>query len=186
MMSDKENQQPASYMRSLVGGRKRSFPGQPLAMIVPSSDQIDIYDNDIAKAIRSHDVDQLRGYLEEGRSFEGCNRNGESHLHLACRRGDVETVEFLILEACVETTVRDSMGRTALHDAAWRPTPDLALMETLIKLVSPELLVAQDVRGHACFDYTRKDDNGTWMAFLEKFSDVIQRRAKIVGLARCL
>lgn len=185
-MSEKESQTPSMFMRTLVGeGRKRSLPGQPMAITNPSSHQVEIYDFDVAKAIRSHNVDQLRDYLDEGRSFEGCNRNGESHLHLACRRGDVETVEFLILEACVETTVRDSMGRTALHDACWRPTPDLLLMETLIKLVSPELLVAQDCRGHSCFDYIRRDDNTTWMTFIEKFSDVIQRRARIVGLARC-
>jgi hypothetical protein len=53
--------------------------------------------------------------------FDGRNRNGESLLHLACRRSTVDVVKFLIDEAQVNVFVTDLCGRTCLHDICWRP-----------------------------------------------------------------
>jgi hypothetical protein len=105
-------------------------------------------------------------------------------LRLACRRGNVEVVEFLVFEAAVKTDVVDTMGRTILHDALWRPRCQEAmeLMDVLVRVVSPDLLVAEDVRGHSCFDYCRKENYGEWLYFIKKYSGVIQRRAKLAGL----
>lgn len=171
-------------MASLLPGKKRIRAS--FSMTGPSEELLEAYDNDVARAIRSNDVSKLKEFLMEDRCFEGVNRNGESLLHLACRRGDLKVVKFLVFEAAVKTDVLDTMGRTILHDALWRPRYQEAmeLMHVLIRVVSPELLVAEDMRGHACFEYCRKEDHGEWVTFIKKYSSIIQRRAKLAGLHR--
>jgi hypothetical protein len=176
--SESMTDRPSTYVRSLFPGKKRIRS----MMSSPDDDLIDAYDNDIARAIRSGDVIQLREYLDEGRRFDGCNRNGESLLHLACRRGDFEIVEFLLHDACVPTNVHDNLGRTVLHDVCWRPTPDFDLMDLMIRAVTPALLIQEDARGHSAFDYCRKEHHGEWLDFLKKFTPIIQRRSKLYGM----
>ena len=53
--------------------------------------------------------------------------------------------------------------------------PDFAMMDFLISTCPPEMLVVEDVRGHACMDYTRKRDWNLWTAFLQQRVDLIQR-----------
>lgn len=113
-----QQQHPAAYLQSLFPEQKRVRS----TTMTPDDELIDAYDNDVVRAIRSGDLIQLRRYLEEGRRFDGCNRNGKSLLHLACRRGEYEIVDFLLRDACVIPHVRDTMGRTALHDVCWRPS----------------------------------------------------------------
>jgi hypothetical protein len=80
--------------------------------------------------------------------------------------------------------VVDNMGRSILHDVLWRPhyRQAMELLVLLLGVISPELLVVEDVRGHSCFDYCRKQDYGVWMAFIKKYSSLIQRRAKLAGM----
>jgi len=174
---------PASYVRSLFP--KKRVGGDAIRRMVlgtPDEEQLEAYDHDVAGAIRSNDVDLLRELLDEGRDFTGCNRNGETMLHLACRRSDLDTVEFLIVEAGLSTERRDTVGRSCLHDACWRAVPDLELMDFLVRSVSPLLLVEEDCRGHSCMDYVRPSDYETWNAFITKYSGLIQRRSKLVGM----
>lgn len=86
------------------------------------------------------------------------------------------------VEAGLSTERRDTVGRSCLHDACWRPVPDLELMDFLVRSVSPLLLVEEDCRGHSCMDYVRPSDYETWNAFITKYSGLIQRRSKLVGM----
>ena len=178
------NEKPSSYICTLFPGKKRVRAS--FAISSPSEERVEAYDNDVARAIRSNDLTQLREFLKEGRCFDGCNRNAETLLHLACRRGNLDIVKFMIREANVNTDVRDSLGRTVLHDVCWRPSPDFELMDAMIRIVSPELLVAEDTRGHSCFDYCRKENYPEWVTFLKKCSGLIQRRSKLVGMLSTL
>ena len=135
------------------------------------------YTMEAVTAIRTGDVHQLRQLLEEGERFDACNRNGESLLHLACRRGDLQTVLFLIREAGVSVEARDDLGRTVLHDICWRPRPDTQLMDLLLLTAHPSLLLAEDKRGHSPFDYARLSDWNLWNAYLSERRDLIERRA---------
>jgi hypothetical protein len=166
--SDEEN--PVHFVRSLFVERSYSKPS------TVDPDDYELYDMETAQAIRNKDVPKLRELLEEGKCFDACNRNGETLLHLACRRGDLKTVKFLLEEACVQADVCDGMGRTILHDVCWRPTPDLELMTTLIHTLLPVTLIAQDRRGHAPFDYARREHWGVWMDFLRENQCLIERR----------
>lgn len=178
---------PATLVRSLLfsGKNKRALSETtgrtPTTMSTADEDQVAAYDHDVARAIRSNDLDQLRDYLEDGRCFTGCNRNGETLLHLACRRSDWQVVEFLIDEAGVSTDGRDTLGRSCLHDCAWRPVPSFPLMNLLLRNVSPWMLVEADCRGHTCLDYVRPGDYDVWNAYLLQSSGMIQRRAQLVS-----
>jgi ankyrin repeat protein len=168
---------PVQFLRSL-------FPKDEQVHSRPSTvdpDKFEPYDMETVQAIRNNDVSKLRLLLEKGKCFDACNRNGETLLHLACRRGDVKTVKFLLEEACVQADVCDDMGRNILHDVCWRPTPDLELMATLIRTLLPETLIAQDRRGHTPFDYVRREHWGVWMDFLQENQGLIEQRVAIVS-----
>jgi ankyrin repeat protein len=139
------------------------------------------YDKETVQAISRKDVSKLQELLDEGKCFNACNLNGETLMHLACRRGDLKTVKFLLEDACVQTDVCDDLGRTILHDVCWRATPDLEIMEILIRTVLPETLIAQDRRGHTPFDYARREHWGVWMDFLKENQCLIERRVAIAG-----
>jgi hypothetical protein len=143
---------------------------------------MDEYDFETIRAIRSSDVATMRSLLSEGKSFDACNRNGETFLHLACRRSNLETINFLIDEARVRVDVRDLMGRTVLHDVCWRPTPSLEILATVIRAVNPELLLVEDSRGHSCFDYCRKEHWEQWVQFLDDSADMLRRRSELAAM----
>jgi ankyrin repeat protein len=175
---------PSTYIASILGCKRRNR--SQFSIIEPDGELLDAYDVDVARAIRSHNVALLRQLLDDGRCFDGVNRNGESLRHLACRRGNYDVVKFLVYEAGVNIDVVDNMGRSVLHDVLWRPQYQQAmeLMVLLLGIVPPELLVAEDIRGHSCFDYCRKVDYDAWIAFIRKYGTFIQRRAKLAGLCR--
>jgi len=183
----KENstQNPVHYMRSilptLVPGKRNHATAFGKNH---SQEDLDNYDMESVRAIRANDIGTLRAILAKGKSMNACNRNGETLLHLACRRGNMETVQFLVEEADVDVNVQDDMGRHVLHDVCWRPKPDTAIMELLLRVVDPELLLAEDARGHTCFDYCRKEHWEQWTNFLRDHSQTIKRRAELIAAIR--
>lgn len=106
--------------------------------------------------------------LEEGISLDACNRFGESLIHMACRRGDVNVVSFLLIEARIDINVRDDFGRSCLHDAAWTAEPNFAVMDALLDHAPAALLLSEDVRGHTPFHYARKEHWEAWVSYLKE------------------
>jgi len=49
-------------------------------------------------------------------------------------------------------------------------------MATVLRSVPPELLLARDHRGHAPFDFARKQHSQQWNEFLLHHRDLIQER----------
>ena len=95
---------------------------------------------------------------------------------MACRRGDVPIVKFMIEEADVKLTVKDDFGRTPLHDACWTPEPNFELMDVLLKNCSIDALLAEDVRGHTPFHYARQDHWPKWVDFFRERNDLLSQR----------
>lgn len=103
---------------------------------------------------------------------------------MACRRSDVDIASFLINEARVDVHVRDDFGRNILHDSCWTSKPNLKMMDLLLRHVSPEMLVAEDVRGHTCFDYCRKEHWPVWIEYLQSKEKELKQRITMFAAFR--
>jgi hypothetical protein len=168
---------PAEYLQSLLGLRSRAPPTRR-----PTHDLVQGYDMVAIQAIRDNNVAQLRALVESSsscgcrRTLHACNRNGESLLHMACRRGSVPVIAYMLQEGGVDVTWTDDFGRSCLHDVCWRPTPHLELMELLLPYVPIELLLREDVRGHTPWEYCRKEHFPIWIQFLESHRETLLQR----------
>lgn len=145
----------------------------------PTKEEIESYKNDVLTAVRTRDIDTLRSLHQQGRPMKCSNRFGESLLHMACRRGMLDVVKFLINEAQVPFAVRDDYGRSPLHDACWTPSPNFELVEFILRKC-PDLLYISDCRGHTPLSYVRREHWGQWKSFLSDNKSLISpQRIKI-------
>lgn len=135
------------------------------------------YDNDIIKAVGNRDVDTLRTWHQEGRPLMTSNKFGETILHMACRRGYLEVVAFLVLEARHTLWVHDEQGKTPLHLACHNSKPLFELVDFVIRQ-DPDLLFIADFRGSMPLDYAPRNTWNDWIVFLQgnEFRSVMPRR----------
>jgi hypothetical protein len=162
---------PAQLLQSRFRLKRRKFIA---GFVRPDESALSSYDSTVVNAIRSANLETLTDLQKQGKSFNACNQFGESLLHMACRRGNPDIVRFLVDEAKVKVDVRDDYGRTCLHDATWTTNPNFDVMDILLKAINPELLLAEDVRGHTPFDYARKEHWGAWINFLADRQDSLK------------
>lgn len=135
-------------------------------------EEVKAYGLDVLKAIRDSDIEQLRAFQQQGRPLKCSNRFGESLLHLACRKGLLSVVDFLINEVGVPLNVIDDMGRNPLHDAFWTIEPNFELVDVLVKQC-PDLLLVSDKRGHTPFSYARRNHWSKWITYLNERSNIL-------------
>lgn len=83
---------------------------QQVPFTKPTSEMINGYQPEKTSLVRKKDIDGVRALHEEGESFDACNRFGESLIHIACRRGCKEMVEFLVRDVKVSLFIRDDYG----------------------------------------------------------------------------
>ena len=144
---------------------KSAKPLHASEFLTPTKEQIMAYNNGVITAVRTSDVEALRQSYAGGQNLRCCNRFGESLLHVACRRASADVVAFLLNEANVSPCLRDDFGRTPLHDACWRGSPEYDIFELLLSK-EPRLAFVADVRGHKPFQYVRKEHWADWKNFL--------------------
>jgi ankyrin repeat protein len=175
---------PVKYLKCLFNktdkGRKLILNPSRRPFTMPSHDFTDSYDLEVVRAIRERDLIKLRSMLDEGKSFNASNRFGESLMHMACRQGCLEVVNFLVHEAQVQVNVRDDFGRTALHDACWTTVPNFDVMDVLVKRIPLDMLLSEDLRGHTPFHYARKEHWDDWVTFLRERDIVLLQRLDFV------
>ena len=180
---------PVQYLQKIFAAHKISAVthNTPLRKPVmgdfvrPDDEECQAY-NEAVRFVRSNDLEQLQAlHYQAGKNLDVRNRVGESLLMVSCRRGHVGIARFLLEDVGVRWDVRDDFGRTVLHDACWRPSPSTELMDVLLKGVSPEWLLAPDVRGHTAFDYARREHAGVWYDFLKDHEEVLERRLSLVS-----
>ena len=172
---------PSSFLKGLF---KKHCPHIELPIRPSKEDFVspeETYDMEVSRAIRNSDMDKVQALFEAGMSLDASNQFGESLIHMACRRGNLSIVEFMIRQAKVQVDGRDDFGRSILHDACWTPSPNFDVMELLLKVVPPEYLMTEDKRGHTPFDYARKEHLGAWLNFLQSREDELVKRLKRGG-----
>lgn len=79
------------------------------------------YTPEVVKAMRSQDLVTLQSIVNDQGSvaMDACNAQGETLLHLACRRRNHDLVQFLLNEAKVPVRVCDDWRKTPLHELCW-------------------------------------------------------------------
>lgn len=167
----KQDVDPDVFLSQLVkaqyGFIPTTRPGLDIENYFPlvTEEQIASYEIKVVEACRTNDVETVKSLHAKGHSMNACNRFGESLLHLACRRGFVDMVQFLLETCILDVRILDDCGRTPLHDACWNPTPQLEIVQWLIER-DPSLLLIKDKRGSTPFQYARPQDWPTWRQFL--------------------
>ena len=179
-----DNLHPQAFLKSLfssnVYGKELVTRKHRSTFQKPSQEEIDAYDMQAVGAVRSGDIARLRVMAREsGKSFNACNRFGESLIDMACRRGDVKVVRFLIREASVRTDIRDDYGRTPAHDACWTSKPNFDVMEELLQVLPLEMFLSEDVRGFTPFQYARREHWPEWVQFLNERRSLLFNRLKV-------
>merc|ERR1719506_2540905 len=181
------NIHPTEYVRAAFTAN--GFPVEPhqvqmikactrrlVAHAPPTTQQLHEYHDPeahLVQVIRTNNVRQARHLYHAGKlTVNACNPFGESILHLACRRGLYEMVQFLVEEVGIALdTQRDDYHRTVLHDVLWSAS-DFDTTANLVKYLlltcasTAALLLVEDVRGYTPFDYARAEHRGKWLHFL--------------------
>jgi ankyrin repeat protein len=147
-----------------------------LSFQTPNESDVESYDMESVRAVRTGDVERLRELYRSGKSLDACNAFGESLLHMACRRGDLKMVRFLLGEVKVRSNRCDDFGRNPLHDAMWTSTPHTEVMDVLMDHVDPSMLLAEDVRGNTPFAYARREHDAKWIEFLEQRKEKLRQK----------
>lgn len=160
-----------AFLRNLLS--KRGHPSQTYQYNELSSffqtiqpEAVETYDLTLVQAVRQDDVATLRHMWKDGRPMQCGNKYGESILHMACRRGSVGVVRFLLFEALVSPKLCCDYGRTPLHDACWISQPNFTIIELLLQSC-PDLLHIRDKRNFSPLDYVSVDQHRAWNIFLE-------------------
>ncbi len=138
----------------------------------PTQEEIDSYGFGVLNEVQFRDIDLLQSLHKEGQPIKCSNQFGESLLHLACRKGLIDVVDFFINELEVPLQVRDDMGRSPLHDACWMAEPNFELVSLLVSKC-PDLLYISDKRGHTPLCYIRREHWSDWNVYLQKEIDLL-------------
>lgn len=112
---------PEDYLRSIVKGCAVSLDSVKIDLesFFPIAKQQHSSYAQAALAARNEDLLALQKLHREGSNLQCSNRFGESIIHIVCRRGRDDILKFLVKDAGVTLRLRDDLGRTPFHDAAW-------------------------------------------------------------------
>lgn len=179
---------PQNYLSSLLLTHGIDVEATPFTSLDgffsdPTEDEITAYGSDVLNAVRVRNVEQLRSFHASGRPLKCSNQFGESLLHLACRRGFLDVVQFLVDDAQVPLCVKDDYGRTPLHDAFWTSEPHFEVVDFIITRC-PDLLYVKDRRGNTPLSFVRRPNWGKWVDFLKQRCTVEKLTPKQVALFR--
>jgi hypothetical protein len=101
--------------------------------------------------------------------MDACNRHGESIVHISCRRGQADTLRFLLRNGG-RVHMCDDLGRTPLHDACWAKAPVFDCISTIMDR-DPSLIRVVDCRGASPLAYIRREHWPVWRHFFDSKKD---------------
>ena len=157
---------PEEFLSTILTNRglsAKKIPS-PASRSAPTPQQMKDYDVEFLQAVRNSDLAKIKALHRQGRTMLACNIYSESMIHMACRRSDLTTVNY-ILSHGADLRGIDDFGRTPLHDACWRATPRFDIV-TLLLDIDPDLILTVDIRGSTPLSYVRKEHWLQWCAFL--------------------
>lgn len=118
----------------------------------PTEHQLASHGPKIVDTVKRNHPSELRLMMEVGLSPNACNENGESLLHMVCRRDRVDLFHVL-LAFDVDLQQCDDHGRTVMHDACWVSNPSSFEIAKCLLQKDPNLLFMYDERGMHPLEY---------------------------------
>ncbi|CAB9509703.1 ANK [Seminavis robusta] len=143
-----------------------------------TQDRVDAYSLELSKQVRAVNLSYLRA--PRAYNWDACNRQGESLIHLAARRSNLELVEFLLHKDAV-LMVRDDYGKTPLHEACWSKQPNFEIIQWILTK-APALVFCRDARGFAPLDYVPRECYSAWTEFLESQKVSLRLNVQLMAL----
>ena len=144
------------------------------------------YSLELTKAVRAIDLQALQAVAESSGNdcqwMNACNRQGESLVHVACRRSHVPLLEFFLQQGAT-LQVRDEYSKTPLHDACWTASPNFEMIDIVLK-EAPALLFVKDFRGFTPLDYIPRDCYPAWNTFLQSQASSLRLAVQYLSLER--
>lgn len=156
----------------------------------PSPLQLASYSTNLVEMVGRRNIPKLHTVLTCGISPNPCSAQGESLMHMVCRRGDKDLLQHCFLEVFIshvddEDSVEeeeiqhlepaelvhcvDNNGRTVLHDACWAVKPFEVVK--LLADIDVNLFMTVDNDGFTPLSYVRRDHWDEWFEFLEAVKD---------------
>ena len=132
------------------------------------------YSLEVTQAVRAMDMGLLEQFqqdypestVDEQSLWNACNAHGESLMHVAARRSNLELLVFC-LQHGGSLHLRDDYHKNPLHDACWTRDPNFACLQILLE-AAPELLFCKDKRGFTPLQYIPAACYPAWNAFLQQ------------------
>ncbi|CAN0182658.1 unnamed protein product [Ectocarpus sp. 12 AP-2014] len=81
---------------------------------------------------RRGDMEGLQRAVDAGRRMDACNKFGESVVHVACRRGNLPLLLFLVANGG-SLTACDDLGRFPLHEVCWAAQPRFDIVRVFLE-----------------------------------------------------
>ena len=151
-----------------------------------SEEQRAAYTMRIVTAVRKNNLDELKKIqAEDGQRIDCYNQFGESLLHMACRRGFEDIVDYLMDQPEISVRISDDNGRTPMHDCCWNPNPQLKISKRIIER-DPTLFLISDNRGYTPFQYARPQHWPIWRKFLFDNRDCLRALTETGNVSRLL
>ena len=132
-----------------------------------SEENVKAFTMDKTTAIRADDVAALQRLHENGEMLLCSTKFGESILHIACRKGSINCVKYMVQELGLPVQLADDYNKNLFHDACWTSKPNFEIAKILLDSC-PELLLMPDKRGFYPLQYVPKDNWAEWCGFLDQ------------------
>ncbi|CAJ1933880.1 unnamed protein product [Cylindrotheca closterium] len=139
-------------------------------------ENFEAYGREIADAARKGDIEGVKKHVDSGKTLQCCNKFKESILHLVCRRGHEDILQFMLEETDVSACIQDDLGRTPLHELAWTSIPNFSMVKMILQK-SPDLLYLKDNRQFTPLHYVGKNNVDAWCEFLDANRDLLPPRS---------
>ncbi|CAN0009190.1 unnamed protein product, partial [Scytosiphon promiscuus] len=104
---------------------------------------------------------------------DASNKFGESVVHIACRRGNLELLRFLLANGG-SLTACDDLGRFPLHEVCWAAEPRFDIVRGVFDAdrgTDLNMLLVTDKRGCSPLRYVKEDSWPQWRRFLDEVVD---------------
>ncbi|CAN0080871.1 unnamed protein product, partial [Ectocarpus sp. 8 AP-2014] len=100
----------------------------------PTAKQVMDYDAQphLSGLARRGDMEGLQRAVDAGRRMDACNKFGESVVHVACRRGNLPLLLFLVANGG-SLTACDDLGRFPLHEVCWAAQPRFDIVRVFLE-----------------------------------------------------